>query len=178
MLTSFQFSSVAQYRVWLLATPWTAAHQASLFITNSQTLLKLMSIESVICFHFKISTDNRFTASQEQSLIKRSSNILFKKVSLNMKSFYSQEIHDNTQFKKKTMANTLTPPFVTHPIKSLFLHNSCFHHTWYTSKQWNLLYALWEWSHTVCSLTCFLWAISCLWDSSKLLRVVQFSCDL
>lgn len=55
-----------------------------------------------------------------------------------MKSFYSQEIH-NTQFKKKTMANTLTPPFVTHPIKSLFLHNSCFYYTWYTSKQWNLL---------------------------------------
>lgn len=57
-----------------------------------------------------------------------------------MKSFYSQEIH-NTQFKKKTMANTLTPPFVTHPIKSLFLHNSCFYYTWYTSKQWNLLYS-------------------------------------
>ena len=29
-------------------TPWTAAHQASLFITNSQSLLKLMFIESVI----------------------------------------------------------------------------------------------------------------------------------
>ena len=29
-------------------TPWTAAHQASLPITNSQSLLKLMSIESVI----------------------------------------------------------------------------------------------------------------------------------
>ena len=33
--------------VWLFATPWTAAHQASLSITNSQSLLKLMSIESV-----------------------------------------------------------------------------------------------------------------------------------
>ena len=33
---------------WLLATPWTAAHQASLSITNSQSLLKLMSIESVM----------------------------------------------------------------------------------------------------------------------------------
>ena len=31
----------------LFATPWTAAHQASLSITNSQSLLKLMSIESV-----------------------------------------------------------------------------------------------------------------------------------
>ena len=30
------------------ATPWTAAHQASLSITNSQSLLKLMSIESVM----------------------------------------------------------------------------------------------------------------------------------
>ena len=29
-------------------TPWTTAHQASLFITNSQSLLKLMSIESVM----------------------------------------------------------------------------------------------------------------------------------
>ena len=28
--------------------PWTSAHQASLFITNSQSLLKLMSIESVM----------------------------------------------------------------------------------------------------------------------------------
>ena len=34
-------------RVQLFATPWTAAHQASLSITNSQSLLKLMSIESV-----------------------------------------------------------------------------------------------------------------------------------
>ena len=35
-------------RVWLFVTPWTAAHQASLSTTNSQSLLKLMSIESVM----------------------------------------------------------------------------------------------------------------------------------
>ena len=35
-------------RVWLSATPWTAAHQASLSITNSWIPLKLMSIESVM----------------------------------------------------------------------------------------------------------------------------------
>ena len=35
-------------RVWLFATPWTAALQASLSITTSRSLLKLMSIESVI----------------------------------------------------------------------------------------------------------------------------------
>ena len=33
-------------RVQLFATPWTAARQASLSFTNSQRLLKLMSIES------------------------------------------------------------------------------------------------------------------------------------
>ena len=35
-------------RVGLFATPWTAARQASLSITNSQSLLKLMSIESLM----------------------------------------------------------------------------------------------------------------------------------
>ena len=35
-------------RIRLFATPWTAARQASLSITNSQSLLKLMSIESVM----------------------------------------------------------------------------------------------------------------------------------
>ena len=36
----------------LFATPWTAACQASLSITNSQSLLRLMSIESVMpCNH-------------------------------------------------------------------------------------------------------------------------------
>ena len=33
------------------ATPWTAAYHASLSITNSQSLLKLMSIELEMPFH-------------------------------------------------------------------------------------------------------------------------------
>ena len=45
--SSVQLSSVAQC-VRLFATPWTAARQASLSITNSRSLLKLMSIESVM----------------------------------------------------------------------------------------------------------------------------------
>ena len=45
----FSFSSVQSLsRVWLFATPWMAACQASLSITNSQSLLKLMSVESVM----------------------------------------------------------------------------------------------------------------------------------
>ena len=43
------FSSVQSLsRVRLFVTPWTVACQASLSITNSQSLLKLMSIESVM----------------------------------------------------------------------------------------------------------------------------------
>ena len=34
--------------VWLFATPWTAAHQISMSIINTQSLLKFMSIESMI----------------------------------------------------------------------------------------------------------------------------------
>ena len=46
---SVQFSSVQSLsHVRLFATPWTAAHQASLSITNSQSPPKPMSIESVM----------------------------------------------------------------------------------------------------------------------------------
>ena len=45
----YQFNSVQSLSsVWLFATPWTAACQAFLSIANSQNLLKLMSIESVM----------------------------------------------------------------------------------------------------------------------------------
>ena len=46
------FASVSSVQslscVWLFATPWIEARQASLSITNSWSLLKLMSLESVI----------------------------------------------------------------------------------------------------------------------------------
>ena len=48
-LMQIQFSSVQLLsHVQLFATPWTAARQASLSITNSRSLLKLMSIELVM----------------------------------------------------------------------------------------------------------------------------------
>ena len=47
--TGLQLSSVQSLSlVQLFATPWTAARQTSLSITNSQSLLKLMTIESVM----------------------------------------------------------------------------------------------------------------------------------
>ena len=47
------FRSVAQSCL-TLCDPWTAAHQASLSITHCQSLLKLMSIESVMSFNHLI----------------------------------------------------------------------------------------------------------------------------
>ena len=44
----FPFGVQLLSRVWLFATPWTAAHQASLPFTISQSLLKFMFIESVM----------------------------------------------------------------------------------------------------------------------------------
>ena len=49
MSAFFCFSSVQLLsHVQLFVTPWTAVHQASLSITNSWSLLKLMSIESMM----------------------------------------------------------------------------------------------------------------------------------
>ena len=51
-IRSFSFSTLSSVqslsRVWLFATPWTAACQASLSIANSWSLLKLMSIDSLM----------------------------------------------------------------------------------------------------------------------------------
>ena len=48
-MRKIQFGSVQSLScVRLFATPWTAAHQASLSIINSRSLLKLMPIESVM----------------------------------------------------------------------------------------------------------------------------------
>ena len=49
VVSFYQFNSVQSLsRVRFFATPWTAAHQASLSITNSRSLLKPMSIELVM----------------------------------------------------------------------------------------------------------------------------------
>ena len=47
-LLSFSSSVQLLSRVWLFTTPWTAACQAFLPITNSRSLLKLVSIKSVM----------------------------------------------------------------------------------------------------------------------------------
>ena len=59
------FSSVQSFIcVRLFATPWTAAHQASLSITNSWSLPKLMSIESVMPSNHLILCRSLFSCPQ------------------------------------------------------------------------------------------------------------------
>ena len=68
-ITLVQFSSVqSPSHVWLFATPWTAVCQASLSITSSQSLLKLMSIVPVmpsnhLIFYVPFSLSSIFWAS-------------------------------------------------------------------------------------------------------------------
>ena len=49
-------------RVGLFVTPWTVAHQASLSITNSQSLLKLMSVETVLPSNHLILSSVQFSS--------------------------------------------------------------------------------------------------------------------
>ena len=63
--TSCSCSSVQSLScVWLFVTPWTAAFQASLSNTNSQSLLKLMSIQP---YHPLLSPPHAFHLSQLES---------------------------------------------------------------------------------------------------------------
>ena len=55
-------------RVRLFVTPWTAAFQASLSITNSQSLPKLKSIQLVMPFNPLIPSPPAFNLSQHQGL--------------------------------------------------------------------------------------------------------------
>jgi len=52
----YSISQVITFTQWCLTlcSPWTAAHQASLSITNSRSLLKLMSMESVMPSNYLI----------------------------------------------------------------------------------------------------------------------------
>ena len=71
-LSGVQFSSVQLLsRVWPFATPWTAACQAFLYITDSQSILKHMSIKSVMPSNLIILSSpspSAFNFSQNQGL--------------------------------------------------------------------------------------------------------------
>ena len=63
--------------VWLFVTSWTAAHQASLSFTISQSLLKLMSTESVILSNHLILCRSLFLLPSSFSSIRVFPNVSF-----------------------------------------------------------------------------------------------------
>ena len=73
-LTSVQFSALQSLScVWLFATPWTAAYQASLPITNSQSLLKThvhQLGDAIQLSHLLLSPSPAFSLSQHWGLFK------------------------------------------------------------------------------------------------------------
>ena len=74
-IISYQFSSVQLLScVWLFATAWSAAHPASLSITNSQSLLKLMSIDSMMVSKYLIVCHPLFLLTSIFSIIRVFSN--------------------------------------------------------------------------------------------------------
>ena len=85
------FSSVQLFsRVWLFVTPWTAARQSSLSITNSQSLLKLMSIASVM--------------RSNQSILKEiSPECSLERLMLKLKFQYCGQLMQRTDWFEKTL---------------------------------------------------------------------------
>ena len=104
-MTLYQFSSVQSLsRIQLFATPWTAAHQASLSITNSLSLHKPMSYhvsDAIQPSHPLLSPSLSFNLSQHQGLFKwvSSSNQVAKYWSLSFSISPSNEYAGLISFK-------------------------------------------------------------------------------
>ena len=87
--------------VWLFATPWTAARQDFLSITNSWSLLKLMSIESVMPSNHLIPMNS--TTIWPSNFFPGS---ISKKININLKRYMHPNVQSstiyNSQDKKAT----------------------------------------------------------------------------
>ena len=146
--TSVQFGSVDSVRhVWLFATPWTAADQASLSFTISQSLLKLTSIESmmpsnhlIICCPFSSCLQSfpasgsfpmsRFFASGGQRIgASASASVL----PMNIQDWFPLGLISLTSLISKELSRVLSSTIVQkHQFFSAqsFLHSKSHIHTW------------------------------------------------
>ena len=133
------FSVQLLSRVQLFATPWTTACQASLSITNSWSLPKLMSIESVISSnHIILSSPSppAFNLSQHQGLFKwvSSSNQVAKVLELQHQSFheYSGLISFRIDWLDllESLQGTLKSLIQHHSSKASILWHSAFFMVW------------------------------------------------
>ena len=121
-LHSIQFSSVAQWCP-LFVTPGTAAREASLYITNSQSLLKLTSIELVDAIqpsHPLSCPSPAFNLSQHQDLLQwvGSSHQVVKVMELQLQHqffqwivIFSSKLLKNSSASFKILDNLYWPTF-------------------------------------------------------------------
>ena len=109
-LVSFQFSSVQSLSpVRLFATPWAAACQASLSITNSESLLKLMSIELMMPSNRLILMPVMWWDTRPIISLVRSSD-----------GIRPQSLSGWTRTASTTLLASDSPPFLSHLV---FLHH-------------------------------------------------------
>ena len=124
--------------VWLFATSWTAARQASLSFTNSWSLLKLMSIESVMpSNHFILCRSLLFLPSITSWQIDREKveavrNFIFGGSKITADGDCSHEIRRRFLFGSKAMTNLdsilksrdITLPTMFHIVKAAVFFSS------------------------------------------------------
>ena len=116
--------------IWILLTPWTAARQASLSFTISQSLLKFMSIESVILFlsqPLPPTSPFAFNLSQHQGLFQwvGSSHQMAKVLELQHQS-YQWIFRVGFWFDLLAVQGTLKSLLQHHSLKASILHPSAF----------------------------------------------------
>ena len=121
MISLIWGTSVQSSHVWLFATLWTATLQASLSITNSQSLLKLMSTKLVMPSHPLLSpSPPAFNLSQHQGLFQWVSSLIRWPKSFSFSISPSNEYSGLTSFRM----DWLDLLAVQGTLKSLLQHHS------------------------------------------------------
>ena len=129
------FSSVESLScIQLFATPWTAARQASLSISSSWSLPKLMSIESMmpsnhLILHHplpllpSIFPSIRVFASGDQSIgVSASASV----IPMNIQDWFSSEWTDRISLQPKGLSRVFSNTTVkNHPFSAYLISNTC-----------------------------------------------------
>ena len=147
-----QFSSVQWLsHVRLFVTPWTAAHRASLSITNSQSLLKLMSIKSVMpsnisssvipfssCLQFFPAWES-FLRSQIFASAGQSIGVSVSVLPMNIQDWFPLGWTGWISLQSKGLSRVFSNPIVQmHQLfgTQFFLWSNSHIHTWLLEKPW------------------------------------------
>ena len=109
----------------LFATPWTAACQASLSITNSQSLLKLMSIASVMPSNHLILTTRKTIVLTTQNFVGKIMSLLFNMLSRLVIAFLPRSRHLLISWLQSPSAVILEPKKIKSITVSIVSNSIC-----------------------------------------------------